>query len=408
VKAYTKLGNYEKAQEAYNDALKNDPSDAISHHGLGNCLAQQGSVSKAIDLYEKALQLDPDNAHVFRKLTMVKRFSEYDRGIEHMEKLYRKQGISKDQKIELAFGLGKVFEDLGNYDKSFNYIHEGNQLKHGPGKHDIEGDRRYFAKHEEVFNMLAIDRYEMAGCLDECPIFIVGMPRSGTTLLEQILASHPEVHGAGELNYLYEITQEFSQKHTNGQYPENFTQLAPFFAEMGAEYINKTRVLSTKATFIVDKMPHNFIFIGLIHLILPKAKIIHCRRNALDTCWSTYKNLFDNAPHYPYDLNELGEYYCLYFKLIEYWHKVLPQKIHDVNYEDLTTDPTQVVKKILDYCDLEWNEDCLNFYKRKKAVQTVSYAQVNEPIHRKSIQRWKNYEKHLQPLTKILKDSGVL
>lgn len=406
--ALSKQKKLDEAVEAFSIALKNDPGDPMSHYGLGKILVTLGKLNEAEDCYKKAIQLNPDYCFAYRELTKVKRYIEYDDDISQMEKLYLRENISVEEKTQLAFGLGKVFEDLGNSDTALNYILEANQLKHGPQKYDIKKDRDYFTKLEEVFDPVLFKQHAMAGCKDAGPIFIVGMPRSGTSLVEQILASHPDVYGGGELHYIYEIVEKCSQEYTDAPYPENITQLPSFFEDMGLDYIAKIRRLSAETKFVVDKMPHNFLFIGMIKLILPNATIIHCRRDPLDVIWSIFKNDFDDAQLYTYDLVELGNYYELYFKLMEHWNRVLYGKIFSIHYEGLVSDPRRVVKKLLTHCGLEWHEDCLDFYKTKRAVSTVSMVQVRKPLYKSSVRLWKRYEKQLAPLVQKLTELGAL
>ena len=236
-------------------------------------------------------------------------------------------------------------------------------------------------------------------------VFILGMPRSGTSLVEQILASHPDVYGAGELDEMRQII--LGQQNTTilseafRMIPDN---LAETINNVGRKYVQNIRnKTSSKAKFITDKMPQNFLYIGLIRMTLPNAKIIQCLRNPLDNCFSIYKNYLFEGHQYSFDLEELGEYYLLYHDLMRYWHKLFPGKIYTLSYENLVGDQENETRKLLGYCDLSWNDACLSFHKTERAITTASAAQVRRPIYKDSVKLWEKYKKQLEPLSEILK-----
>ena len=249
-------------------------------------------------------------------------------------------------------------------------------------------------------------KHERSGLADVTPIFILGMPRSGTTLVEQVLASHPDVCGAGELSIVSDIVRAMSSDAGN-HYPENICRMESVsLSNIAAYYLQKLRELAPEHMRITDKMPGNFQHLGLIKLMLPKAKVIHCSRSPMDTCLSIYKNHFATDGHYyGYDMESLGYYYNHYRTLMDHWEVILPGFIHTIRYEDIVADKEPHIRKLLEYCDLEWNATCLDFHKTERPVNTASAAQVRQPIYARSVQSWKNYENQLAPLLSILDHS---
>jgi hypothetical protein len=333
------------------------------------------------------------------------KFTEIDSVVQTMEALYKdKVSTSDADQIDLGFALGKIYEDLGDYNKSFKFISEANQLKRKSYEYSIQDDRVYFQRIKKVFSPDFLASHAGSGNKDRTPIFIVGMPRSGTTLVEQILASHPMVFGAGELTVLVELAENVCRKGgTRTKYPECLSGFdADAFAEMGTDYLERVREFSQDATYITDKLPHNFLYVGLIKLILPNAKIIHCSRNPMDNCLSIFKTEFAVEHKYAYDMVELGGYYNLNSDLMAYWNKVLPGFMYRLVYEDLVSDQQRQTRELLQFCSLPWDEACLNFDKTERRVRTASLVQVRQPIYKDSVELWKRYEMQLEPLRKAI------
>jgi len=400
--ACRELGKPEKAAESYRNAIARNPGFADAHQNLGNILKELGEADEAMKAYRTALQIKPDFTSVYRQLTSIKRFDEYSDDVRRMEKLYNQPSLESEQRMHICFALGKAFEDLRKFDVSFQYLQEGNRLKRETYHYTLSEEKNAINKLQKVFDARLFDRLSPSGFPDKTPLFILGMPRSGTTLVEQILASHPVVFGAGELKHLAEVIKKIYAE--SGTLDLNcFADSTPDeFLELGREYASLLRQHSETARHITDKMPQNFLSIGIIKLILPEAKIIHCRRNPMDTCFSIYKNYFTEEHNYAYDLVELGEYYKLYSGLMEHWHRVLPGFIYDILYEELIADQETQTRRLLAYCDLEWDDACMSFHKAKRQVKTASNAQVREPIYSSSVQRWECYKKDLQPLVEVL------
>ena len=402
-------GKLDDAIQSYQRALSINPDYAEAHNNLGVALQEQGKLDDAIQSYRRALSINPDYAKAHRNLAKLKRHTKYDYEIQKMEVLHRKLDITAEQRMNLAFGLGKAFEDLGEYEKSFKFILEGNKLKRNTYTYNIFEDMDFFNNLKNVFNGQLFRKHDGDGHGDNTPIFIVGMMRSGSTLVEQILASHTLVCGAGELSDLSKIAIRSSEKITGTKFPFCVAKLSPQNLEnLGADYTKRLRQFSGSAKYITDKMLNNFLFIGMIRLILPNAKIIHCKRDPKDICLSVFKNYFAADTHkYAYDLRELGEYYNLYQGLMDYWDNKLPCYILGIQYEDIVGNQEDTTRKLLEYCELPWDEACLSFHRTVRPVRTASVEQVRRPIYNSSVGLWRQYEKHLSPLLHALGCAGL-
>jgi tetratricopeptide (TPR) repeat protein len=397
--ALTDLGRPEDAVNSFRKALAIKPDSAAVHNNIGNALRDLGKLDEAVASYHKALDIKPDFAEARRHMARIKKYSEYDEDIRAMEQAYAKSAIKDEQRMHLAFSLGKAFEDLHQYDKAFDFFAEGNSIKRGSYSYSIDDHGNFFKKLEEVFDPFLFAKHQGTGCDDVTPIFILGMPRSGTTLVEQILASHRQVHGAGELRTLRQIVYSYFDKGKDVRFPESVRQVdSADFERSGVEYIQAIRKHSPDTRFITDKMPENFKYIGLIKLMLPDAKVIHCRRDPADTCLSIFKTLFTAKHEYAHDLGELGRYHNFYRGLMEHWRSAIPGFIHEVQYEDMVADQAGQTRTLLEYCGLEWDDACLEFHKLDRPVMTASAEQVRRPIYRDSVQLWKRYETQLAPL----------
>jgi Sulfotransferase family len=323
-----------------------------------------------------------------------------------MEKLLRDDtSLTPKARTHLHFALGKAYGDLRQYEKSFEHLHNGNALKRKQIAYDEMGVLGLFDRVRTNLDRKAIESRTGQGDPSNLPIFVLGMPRSGTTLVEQIVASHPKVFGAGELTDLGAVTE--TVRGADGAqlpYPEFVPSLeAPHLGAIAQQYLARLRAISPDAERITDKMPSNFFFIGLIHLVLPNAPIIHVKRDPVDTCISCFSKLFSGSQDHTYDLAELGRYYVKYIELMEHWRAVLPAgRVLDVQYEDLIADFETQARRIVEYCGLEWHANCLAFHKTERPVRTASATQVRKPIYKTSIGRWRVYGEHIGPLLKAL------
>ncbi len=397
------IGQLDEAIEKYKTAISIKPDFAEVHCNLGILFNELGQLNEAISSYKIAISSNPDYAKAHHYLSRAIRHHEYDDTILAMETFYDRDDISSEQRMHLAFGLGKVFEDLNEYSKSFDYILEGNRLKRASYQYRIEEDVELFDKIKEVFSTGFFSKHPDTGNPDETPIFILGMPRSGTSLVEQILASHSQVFGAGELKDLSSLANTIRSKRRGNKFPECVSDLneEELFA-LGSKYLDRLRKHSDINRFITDNMPHNFQLIGLIKVILPKARVIHCMRDPMDNCYSIFKKNFAEEHKYAYEMMELGQYYNLYLDLMDHWRKSIPDFIYDIRYEELVFNQEEQTKKLLNYCNLPWEESCLSFHKTKRRVATASVNQVRRPIYSDSIRLWKKYERQLETLQKAL------
>jgi Sulfotransferase family len=310
------------------------------------------------------------------------------------------------ERTELMFTLGKVRDDLGRYDAAFAAYAEGNRLKAGTLRFNEARTAQQAADIAKHFTAEVFERCRGAGNPDPTPVFIVGMPRSGTSLTEQILSSHSRVHGAGELKDFHRIVGEMAGLGTGAPFPQFVSTVSPAaLTTVGDRYLESIHKLAPTALRITDKMPGNFNYLGLIALALPNAKVIHMIRDPMDSCLSCYTHLFSDTMEFAYDLGTLGRYYIQYTKLMSHWRAVLPEGfILDMRYADLVGDVEAQTRRMLDHIGLSWEDACLSFYENDRPVRTASLAQVRRPIYKSSVAGWKRFEKQLEPLLNIVKD----
>lgn len=399
----SKTNRVDDAIQAYRHAIEINPGLPDTHENLGRAFAITGRLEEARSCFRHAVDIDPDSGSVYRELSQVCTHEKYDDDMHLMELIYADNHTTSTQKMHTAFGLGKAFEDLGEYEKAFDYYLHGNNLKRLTFQYSIEKDESFFTRIKNTFTASFLESHGNNGSPDNTPVFIVGMPRSGTTLVEQILSSHPMTYGAGELGYMDDIVTQACRNLADDDYPECLPGLHDnAYRELGENYIRRLREHSSKARHITDKMPHNFIHIGMIKLILPNAKIIHCIRNPLDNCLSIYKNYFDGPLDYAYRMDELGEYYCQYAGLMAHWRSLVDDHIFDIRYEDLISDQLNTTRELLAFCRLDWDDACINFHRNTRNVHTASVAQVRRPIYQDSVDLWKRYGQQLEPLQTAL------
>jgi tetratricopeptide (TPR) repeat protein len=405
---YTEMARSDEARAMFEKALVIDPECHEALLGLGHLCMERGDMDKAEALFHQALALKQDSLPARFHLAQVRKVATGDANLAALEAAERTardpaHPLSPKKWITLHFALGKCYDDSKQYDKAFPHFLEGCRLKRATYEHDANAVTKHFDSIMRTFDQNTIERLRGAGNASEVPIFVLGMPRSGTTLTEQILASHPDVYGAGELPDLLAI----AQRPVNGAgFPENILALSPAqLTAWGADYVAGLRRHAPEAKHITDKMPANFFAVGLIHLMLPRAKIIHVNRNPVDTCLSCFTRLFNRKQNQTYDLAELGHYYVDYARLMNHWRQLLPAGAFlDVQYEAIVADPEAQARRLLDHCGLEWNAACLDFHKHQRSIRTASVTQVRQPIYQSSVERWRHYEKHLGPLLDALGD----
>jgi tetratricopeptide (TPR) repeat protein len=408
--ALEKLGNQADAEAAYAQAIALNPQHAEAQNNLGAIYSEQGRLEEAREHFNAAIEANPDFMDAHFNLCSLKTYRADD---PHLAMLNNGRSwihtLPENARIRYWFAVGKAYEDVGRYDESFSAYAEGNRLQHALLPQNEAGADHTAKRVKAVFTKELFEKYathdEGARQHGKAHIFIVGMPRSGTTLLEQILSSHPGVHGAGELSYLNDVVTESAQQRDT-PFPDIVSTLpADEFSAMGKAYAERVRKLAPDAQRITDKMPGNFFYIGMIQLMLPGAKIIHAMRDPMDSCFSCFGRLFNSTMKFAYSLDTLGRYYTRYIQLMRHWHSVLPAgAILDLRYEDMIADTEGQARRIMDYLDLPWDDKCLAFHENKRPVKTASVAQVRRPIYKTSVARWKNFETHLAPLLEIVKD----
>ncbi len=392
------LGRLQEALTDYNTFIQFKPGYAKAYNNRGISLTHFGRFKEALSDYNKAIELKPDYAEVHRHISVLKKFKPDDTQIGIMERLIEKNESNDSDKMHLCFALAKAYEDVADYDKSFKFIKRGNDLRKKELNYSLEKDRSIINGVLRIIEKkLSLTPIKNDPVM---PVFIVGMPRSGTTLVEQILASHSQVYGAGELDTMsYFGKKALSRYYSQGASQNNSQLLQKALNKLHDEYIKSLKDLNVTEKIITDKMPGNFIWIGFILSVFPKVKIINMNRDPRATCWSIYKHNFSSKGHgYAYDMLELAEYYNIYVDLMAFWRSCFPNKIYDLCYEELTENQEEETHKLLSYCGLEFEEQCIDFHKTERIVQTASAAQVRKKMYTGSSEDWKNFEKYMQPM----------
>jgi len=425
-----------EAVEYYRKALGYHPSAVELYYGLANALRYLGRLDEALRCYEEALRIRPDDprglsgaADIYERrdepeealrlvrsmvargtadgggadvyLRICRRYHCCDEAIALAERLFARGTLNEGMKRTLHHGLGKLYDKLGRYDEAFRHFEQGNALTH------VAYDGAVYT--DQVDSLIAaFCREAMANMargsnLSQRPVFIVGMPRSGTSLVEQILASHPMVFGAGELNLIPSLVRSLPAT-LYPQCMESVTQET--LDRLATQYLGRLREINPDADRVTDKMPGNFFHLGLIAIMLPGARVIHCMRDSLDTCLSIYFQVFNYSHSYATDLAHIGAYYKEYRRMMAHWQSVLDVPIFDVRYEELVADQERVSRELVAFCGLEWDARCLQFHTSERVVATASFDQVRKPVYRSSVRRWKNYERHLGPLLEALGDTA--
>ncbi len=401
-----RLGRLDEAIAAHQRAIALKPEFAAAHFDLGTTLLGYGRLDEALACYRAALALEPAHAEWHRLVSQVVAHAAGDSDIETMRALHTRSGARPPDRMHLAFGLGKALDDVGQYQEAFDYFLEGNALKRASFDYDRTDSERAFADVKASFSPEFFGRGAGAGNPDATPIFVLGMPRSGTTLVEQVLASHPEIVGAGEFTLLNNLVGTLN----GGAGPLRFGAIAERLGgetlnRLGEAYVGQLRAYGGKVRFITDKLPGNFMLIGMIKLMLPNARIIHCRRHAVDNCVSIFKTYFSAVGlRYAYDLGEVGHYYALYRDLMAHWHRVLPGAIYDLDYEKLVGSQESESRALLAHCGLDWRDECLDFFNTARPVHTASAVQVRRPIYKSSIGMADRYRNRLKPLLEAVEE----
>ena len=399
-------GNIEAALSIYNKVLQQTPDNPNVLLMLAHALKAVDKVDEAIAAYQKAYKSKPDFGDAFWSLANLKTYRFSDAEINIMQHRQTDEKTALVDRFHFCFALGKAFEDKKDYAVSMEYYQLGNSLKKQQSRYKSEHIDEEFQTQTDTCTSSLCALKKGSGNTAADPIFIVGLPRAGSTLLEQILSSHSQVDGTMELPNIASIVNKLNGRQRvdeEHRYPGNLHELSPeLLAKIGEEYINSTQIYRQNAPYFIDKMPNNFRHIGLIHLILPNAKIIDARRHPMACCFSGFKQLFAEGQEFTYGQEEIGRYYKGYTKLMAHWEEVLPGRVLRVQYEDVVDDLDTQVKRILDYCGLPFEDACLEFHKTVRAVKTPSSEQVRQPIYKTGLEQWKNFEPYLGALKKAL------
>jgi tetratricopeptide (TPR) repeat protein len=375
---------------------------AVSYRELGEFELTERHVREAI-------RIDPGRVEAYALLAQLDKVDDGATEATAMNELHRCQDTLDDKsRILLNYSLGKIIDKRGETEPAFQHYLAANKIQSSMLPYLAEDNRERFSAIQSAFSKEFFLENPRVGSDSTCPIFIVGMPRSGTSLVEQILSSHPQVFGAGELDDFDAFAHRLEVIRSKPFFEEIADFKASSFERFAGRYLSKIQALSHGADRVTDKMPQNFRYIGLIKLAFPSAKIIHCRRNPVDTCLSLFTNIFGGTHQYSHDLSNLGYYYRDYAKLMQHWHAVLPFRIYDVQYEDIVADSENEIRALLNFCELPFDQGCLEFHKNKRVVATASATQVRRPMYQDSIQRWTRYGKQLAPLVEILREEGLV
>lgn len=399
-------GDHDSALAIFETLLADYPNQSNAQMNYGHTLKAVGRVEEAIRAYHRAVELRPATGEVYWSLANLKTYQFSDEEIDSMRSEVLPEGGDPDDQAHLLFALGKALEDRARYDQAFDFYERGNRIRSRHHRHNAKINVFNTARQLKSLNVDFFRERNGWGCMAPDPIFIVGLPRAGSTLLEQILSSHSAVEGTAELPDIIAISRKLgkrSPKHPAGDYPEILATLSEGqVRKLGEGYIESTRIQRHGLPFFVDKMPNNFQHVGLIHLILPNSKIIDARRHPMAGCFSNFKQLFARGQAFTYDLTDLGHYYRDYVTLMDHWDEVLPGRVHRVQYESMVSDTESEIRALLDYCGLPFEEQCLNFFETQRAIRTPSSEQVRRPVYTESVEQWRHFEAHLDPLKKAL------
>jgi tetratricopeptide (TPR) repeat protein len=401
-----KKGDFDEALACYEDLLSRHPPRPMATLVYGHALKTVGRQQEAIAAYRQTLALRPSFGDAYWSLANLKTFRFEDSDLEAMRQQIEAPQVSLEDHFHLCFALGKALEDRGEYEESFRHYHRGNTIKERLEKYDADRTTDDVRRLQAVCTAGFFAERRGLGCPATDPIFIVGLPRSGSTLLEQILASHSRVDGTKELIDIPAIVRRLGGKRRANEasrYPEILGSLdAEQLRALGEEYLERTRIQRGSAPFFIDKMPNNFSHIGLIHLILPNARIIDARRHPMAACFSCYTQLFAKGQSFTYGLANIGRYYRDYVELMDHWDRVLPGKVLRVQYEDVVAESETQIRRVLEHCGLPFEEACLEFYRTERAVRTASSEQVRQPIYSGALDHWRHYESWLGELKESL------
>ncbi|WP_152661347.1 tetratricopeptide repeat-containing sulfotransferase family protein [Halioglobus maricola] len=404
---YSQLNSHAKALGCFEQAVALEPANPHFHFNRALILQSMGELTEAEQAFDRVIDLEPDLAEAWLHRSRLRTQRQESNHVNELAVALGRPELSWREEMNLRYALAKEHEDLGQYDESFAELGRASRLRRGHMKHDAVADLRAIDGIIDAFGASYFS-VEHIGANTRAPIFIVGLPRTGTTLVERIIGAHSEVIAAGELNNFAEClgVQLAAQKPTDRL---DFIRRAAGVdhASLGEAYIESTRHLAGNSARFIDKLPLNFLYCGLIHRAMPNAKIVHLSRHPMDTCYAIYKTLFKQAYPFSYELLELGNYYLSYCKLMAHWRQMMPGAIYDVSYERLVSNPEYETRQLIQACGLEWEDRCLQFHKSSAPSMTASLAQVRKPMYTSSVGRWQQYRDGLRPLEDLFLSEGL-
>ena len=401
---YNKLAQYKDGINSYKKALKLNDNNPRVYLSMGHALKTLGNRKECEDSYLKAIKLFPLSGEGYWSLANLKTYKFNDNQIEAM-KSATKEDMHEQEKIQMMFALAKANESNKNFQESFKYYRDGNWMQRKTVEYNAEENSKSIDLTIDFFKENKENLDFNSGITTEDPIFILGLPRAGSTLLEQILSSHSMIEGTEELHNIMTIGRRIRTSNDSKNYLNNLLELNKNnISSYGNMYIDETQWARKENNFFIDKMPNNFPHIGLIKMILPNAKIIDARRNPMDGCFSCFKQYFAKGQHFTYDLDDVARYYKDYLRIMKFWNSYFPKAIHTVCYEDVINNPEQEVRSMLNYLNLDFEESCMNFYKSSRPVKTASSEQVRQPIYKSGIDYWKNFKDDLSVLIEHFPD----
>jgi tetratricopeptide (TPR) repeat protein len=403
----SRVGEYERSSRMYADLVVDYPSNPKAWLSYGHVLKTEGRTAECIDAYRKSIACEPGFGEAYWSLANLKTFRFAEPDFAAMNARLGETKLADAARVHFHFALGKAHEDARDYPKSFEHYAKANALHHAGLRYEADQNTRRMERMKSTFTREFFGEREAAGCQSAAPIFIVGMPRAGSTLLEQILSSHSAVEGTAELPEIISMARELralAGTEAVGSYVEVLAEMdGPALRDLGERYLQTTRIhRKTGRPFFIDKMPNNFLHIAIIQLVLPQARIIDARRHPLACCFSNFKQHYAHGQRFSYDLADMGRYYRDYVELMAHFDAVLPGRIHRVFYERMVEDTEAEVRRLLDYCGLPFEEDCLRFFENERPVRTASSEQVRQPIYREGMDHWRHFDEWLGPLKATL------
>lgn len=404
--------DHEGALAWYKKAEAIQPDRNELQRGMASVYRFTGDMDKAGEACNKALATDPHDYEMLNLRSSLRRQTRDDNHIQELKERLEKGVRDWRGAVQVAYAVSKELEDIEEYDEAFQYLEKGASLRRRSLKYDLNDDIKIFHAIKSAFTREALETAAGRGYVSDAPIFILGLPRTGSTLVERIVSSHSMVITAGELNdfalELLKLTAAGNRSRQPARLDLPKASLAVDMYNLGQNYIDAVSPLVKEKSRFIDKLPLNSLYVGLIYLALPHAKVVHVNRHPVDTCFAIYKYLFKNAYPFSYDLDELGDYFIEHHKLMEHWRKILPDGwMYDIHYEDIVSDQKKATESLLDFLDLEWEDSCLEFHLNEQASTTGSASQVRQPLYKSSVDKWNYYERQLMPLIDKLKAAGI-